>query len=182
MIAQATQERAVIPADRRRATFLYVDEAQDYFDESIEQLLSQARKYKVGLILAHQNLDQLERRLLAAVMASTAIKLAGGMSAKDAVALAREMRSEPEFLQGMCKRRKHTEFACWVRGLTARPIRLTVPFGRMERLECMSDEEHGLLLTQNRARYCVAADGSMYPSQSRSQPAGSFTISEHELL
>jgi hypothetical protein len=80
MIAHAAQERASIPADRRRATFVYIDEAQDYFDQSVEQLLNQARKYKVGLILAHQNLGQFELRLMAAVMASTAIKLAGAAS------------------------------------------------------------------------------------------------------
>jgi hypothetical protein len=100
MISHAAQERASIPADRRRATFVYIDEAQDYFDKSVEQLLNQARKYKVGLVLAHQNLGQFEPRLMAAVMASTAIKLAGGVSAKDASALGKEMRCEPEFLQG----------------------------------------------------------------------------------
>src|SRR4051794_41310925 len=75
LIAQATQERAALPEERRRATFLYIDEAQDYFDEGMEQLLNQARKYRVGLILARQNLGQFEPRLQAAVMASTAIKL-----------------------------------------------------------------------------------------------------------
>src|SRR5438270_14068547 len=56
LIAQAAQERAGIPNDKRLATFVYIDEAADYFDESIEHLLNQARKYRVGLILAHQNL------------------------------------------------------------------------------------------------------------------------------
>ena len=63
LITQATQERAAIPADKRRATFLYIDEAQDYFDESVGELFNQARKYKVGLIVAHQNLGQFEREL-----------------------------------------------------------------------------------------------------------------------
>src|SRR3954462_6297174 len=58
VIAQATQERAALPEERRRATFLYIDEAQDYFDEGMEQLLNQARKYRGGLILAHQNLGR----------------------------------------------------------------------------------------------------------------------------
>ena len=92
LIAHAAQERAPIPEDRRRSTFVYIDEAQDYFDSSMENLLNQARKYKVGLVLAHQNLGQFERALQAAVMASTAIKLAGGVSAHDASALAKEMR------------------------------------------------------------------------------------------
>jgi hypothetical protein len=59
LTAQATQERASIPDNNRLSTFVYIDEAHDYFDESIENLLNQARKYKVGLILAHQNLFRL---------------------------------------------------------------------------------------------------------------------------
>src|SRR5919202_5527672 len=113
LLVQAIQERAAIPEDRRRSTFIYIDEAQDYFDEGIENLLNQARKYKVGLVLAHQNLGQFEPRLQAAVMASTAIKLAGGVSAKDAASLSREMHCEPEFLQEMRKYAASTEFACF---------------------------------------------------------------------
>jgi hypothetical protein len=60
LIAQAAQERAAIPENRRRSTFLYLDEAHDYFDDSLENLLNTARKYNVGLIIAHQNLDQFE--------------------------------------------------------------------------------------------------------------------------
>src|SRR5437763_5982516 len=91
LICQAAQERASIPEDRRKSTFVYIDEAHDYFDASIENLLNQARKYKVGLILANQNLDQFSTRLCATVMASTSIKMVGGLSAKDAAVFAKEM-------------------------------------------------------------------------------------------
>lgn len=166
LITQAAQERAAIPADRRRATFLYVDEAQDYFDASIEQLFNQARKYKVGLIVAHQNLGQFERELLASVMASTAIKLAGGMSAKDAAALAKEMRCEPELLQSMRKHPDRTEFACFIKNVTPSPLRLTVPFGMMESRPRLSDPEHEELLGLNRARY-AATDADQAPAATR---------------
>ena len=187
LIAQAAQERAVIPADRRRATFVYIDEAQDYFDESIEQLLNQARKYKVGLILAHQNLDQFERGLLSAVMSSTSIKLAGGVSARDANAFAKEMRCDPDFIQGMRKRRDHTEFACWVKNETPRPLRLTVPFGELERREQMESEEHDELLASNRERYCADTGDAAAPvTASRSKPTpptpSGFEVGEHEML
>jgi hypothetical protein len=157
LIAQATQERAAIPEERRRATFLYIDEAQDYFDEGMEQLLNQARKYRVGLILAHQNLGQFEPRLQAAVMASTAIKLAGGVSAKDAQALAREMRCAPEFLQEMRKHPARTEFACFIRNVTPCPIKLSIPFGQMESRPRMNDSELQILLRENARRYCAGS-------------------------
>jgi hypothetical protein len=187
LIAQAAQERAAIPDDRRRATFVYIDEAQDYFDESVEQLLNQARKYKVGLIIAHQNLDQFDQRLRAAVMASTAIKIVGGLSAKDATAFARAMQCEPEFLQGTRKHRDHTEFAAFVRHNIPRPIALSVPFGSMESQEQISEEEHAELLERNRARY-----GASNAERSASRPASTERrhapsepdtgLAEHELL
>jgi hypothetical protein len=156
LLVQAVQERAAIPEDRRRATFVYIDEAQDYFDEGIENLLNQARKYKVGLILAHQNLGQFETKLSAAVMASTAIKIAGGVSARDAGTLAREMRCEPEFLLSMRKHRSASDFACFIRNVTPQPVALTVPFGQMEGQPRMSEAELQDLLAQNRRRVAQA--------------------------
>jgi Type IV secretion-system coupling protein DNA-binding domain len=181
LITQATQERAAIPADRRRATFLYIDEAQDYFDESVGELFNQARKYKVGLIVAHQNLGQFERELLASVMASTAIKLVGGMSARDAAAFAKEMRCEEEFLQSMRKHAKHTEFACFVRNITPSPLRLTVPFGTMENRPRLSEAEYEELLELNRSSYCAtAADQQL--TRKLVRPVAGFELGRPEVF
>jgi hypothetical protein len=156
LLVQAIQERAAMPEDCRRSTFIYIDEAQDYFDEGIENLLNQARKYKAGLILAHQNLGQFETRLQAAVMASTTLKIVGGLSAKDAAIMSREMRCEPEFLLDMRKQHKQTQFACFIRNLTPQPVTLTVPFGQMEERPRMREEEIEALRARNRERYCSA--------------------------
>jgi hypothetical protein len=183
LITQATQERAAISADKRRATFLYVDEAQDYFDESVGELFNQARKYKVGLIVAHQNLGQFGRELLASVMASTAIKLVGGMSAKDAAAFAREMRCEEEFLQSMRKHAKHTEFACFIRNITPSPLRLTVPFGTMENRPRLSEAEYEELLALNRSRYCAsAADQQQTRTRTPVHPIAGFELGRPEVF
>jgi hypothetical protein len=158
LIAQAVQERSAIPAESRRSTFVYIDEAQDYFDESIEGLFNQARKYKVGLIIAHQNLDQLDQKLRAAVLASTSIKLVGGLSARDSAVFAKEMQCEPEFLQNMRKGRESTQFACFVRNQTSRPVALTVPFGQMESREKLTREELERVLRENRKRYSTTGE------------------------
>ena len=92
MIAAAF-ERIAIPAEQRSPAFLIVDEAAEYFDDNLETLLSQARKFNLGVLFAHQHLDQLTSDLRAAVAANTSIKLAGGVSDKDARALAADMRT-----------------------------------------------------------------------------------------
>lgn len=51
--------RANIPEDQRVDFFLYIDEFQNYVTPSIASILSEARKYRLGLILAHQYMGQL---------------------------------------------------------------------------------------------------------------------------
>src|SRR4051812_38181872 len=182
LITQAAQERAAIPAEKRRSCFLYVDEAQDYFDESIEELFNQARKYKLGLIIAHQNLGQFHHNLLNSVMASTAIKLVGGMSAADASVFAREMRCDVELLQDMRKQKDKTEFACYIKNLTPSPLRLSVPFGTMENRLRLTDEEYEGLIDLNRSKY-AATKGKQRDIRTEITPASSTGgVGEHEML
>ena len=77
MIAQTALERSTLPETERTPVFVYVDEAQEYFDDSIETILNQARKYRVGITLAHQTLDQLSPRLRSAMFSSTSVKMRG---------------------------------------------------------------------------------------------------------
>jgi hypothetical protein len=163
LLCQAAQERASIPEDKRMPTFVYIDEAHDYFDESMENLLNQARKYKVGLVLAHQNLDQFETTLRSTVMASTSIKMVGGLSARDASSFSRDMRCEPEVLLSMRKYNTHSDFACFVRNLTERPIPLSVPLGAMEREPTLTSQALEAIKETNRARYCATPDNTPLP-------------------
>lgn len=64
-VMQAIWSRAnVLPAKRREA-FFYVDEVQDYLHTAndINEVLDQARGYRVGMVLAHQHLGQLTKEL-----------------------------------------------------------------------------------------------------------------------
>lgn len=166
LIAQAAQERAAIPEKSRTPTFVYIDEAHDYFDEHIETLLEQARKYHVGMILAHQHLGQFEsRQLRASVAANTAIKLAGGLSEEDARALSANMDTTPEFLLSMKKNeaQRVTQFACSVRNLTQSAIRLTVLLGSMEEAPKINPRVLASLFRINREQYCTDASGDAEP-------------------
>jgi hypothetical protein len=154
MLAQATLERSTLRPEERTPTFVYVDEAQEYFDDTVETILNQARKYRVGLTVAHQTLDQLTPRLRAVLHANTAMKCAGGVSARDARALADELHTTHDFIESMKRRQGKTEFAVWIRQQTPRAIRLAVPLGYVERQPGLSEEAYDALLDQNRVRYC----------------------------
>ncbi|USN58352.1 MAG: type IV secretory system conjugative DNA transfer family protein [Candidatus Peribacteria bacterium] len=57
----AAMRRDKIPKEERRDFFLYIDEFQNYVTDSIESILSEARKYRLSLNIAHQYLAQLEK-------------------------------------------------------------------------------------------------------------------------
>lgn len=151
MIAQAAQERATLPQDERLFTSVYVDEAADYFDQNTALILSQARKYEIGLILASQYLGQMDSKLQEAVFANTSIKFAGGVSAKDARTLAAELRTGASFIESQPK----LSFAAYVSGQTGQAVSLPIQAGQMEALPRMSDEQRDQQRDQMRERYAV---------------------------
>jgi hypothetical protein len=55
----AAMERVRIPEDERRDFYLYVDEFQNFATDSFAGILSEARKYRLDLIVAHQYIGQL---------------------------------------------------------------------------------------------------------------------------
>ncbi len=58
-LQMAALSRADIPEDQRRDFYLYVDEFQNFVTDSFATILSEARKYKLNLIIAHQFISQL---------------------------------------------------------------------------------------------------------------------------
>lgn len=158
MLAQAALERSVLPEHERTPTFVYVDEAQEYFDDSVETILEQARKYRIGLVAAHQSLDQPSPRIRSALLSNTSFKCAGGVSAKDARAIADELRTTPDFIEGMRRRDDRTEFAAWVKHWTPSAVRLSVPLGFLERQPTLSEESLDALVASNRQRLCTTLD------------------------
>jgi len=71
-IQLAALKRARQKSDKRRDFYLYVDEFQNFATPSFAQILSEARKYKLNAILAHQTTSQLEdKSLVNVVLANT---------------------------------------------------------------------------------------------------------------
>ncbi len=152
LIEHAVMERAMIPEDERVPVFLYMDEAQDYFDDTVETLLVQARKHRCGLVLAHQNLAQLSPRLRSIFMGNSTIKLAGGVTDGDARSIAADMRATPEFLLSMKKQKETSEFALSVRNQTSHALKIRIPLGFLESLSVLEPDQHAALLERSRRR------------------------------
>ena len=186
LIEHAVMERANLAEDKRNPVFLYMDEAQDYFDETVETLLVQSRKYNFGLTLAHQNLAQLAPRLRAIFMSNTTIKLAGGVSDADARAIAPDMHTTPDFLLSMKKRQDVSDFALSIRNLTSHAVKVEVPLGFLEDADPLEPQQYEALLALNRERvgYTPQAEKPLEdaPSATHSAPASPETGTEHREL
>lgn len=58
-LQMAAMSRADIPEEKRKDFYLYVDEFQNFVTDSFATILSEARKYRLNLIMAHQFISQL---------------------------------------------------------------------------------------------------------------------------
>lgn len=93
---QAAIARASIPEDQRRDAVLYVDECQNFLTlpGSVGDMLAEARGFRLGLVLAHQDLAQLPKDVAAAVSANARSKLFFNVDPADARELSRHTRPE----------------------------------------------------------------------------------------
>ena len=88
--ALAALSRSDQAPDDRRDFYFYIDEFPMFATASIETILSEARKYRLALIMAMQYLDQLDTKLLGAVLGNVGNLVTFRVGAKDAPFLARE--------------------------------------------------------------------------------------------
>jgi hypothetical protein len=93
---QAATARAGIPPERRRDATLIIDEAQNFLTlaNSLDTMLAEARKYRLSLVLAHQDLAQFPRDLLAAASANARNKIYFTVAPEDAKVLSRHTLPE----------------------------------------------------------------------------------------
>jgi len=89
-IQLAAMSRADIPEDKRRDFYLYVDEFQNFATESFAAILSEARKYHLNLIIAHQYIAQMSETVRDAVFGNVGTLICFRIGAQDAEFLERE--------------------------------------------------------------------------------------------
>jgi hypothetical protein len=86
----AALSRAEADPASRRPFFLYVDEFQSFTTLAFAELMTELRKYGVGLVLAHQHLHQLDPEVRHAVIGNAATLIAFRTGVEDAIILARQ--------------------------------------------------------------------------------------------
>ncbi|MCK5084937.1 MAG: type IV secretion system DNA-binding domain-containing protein [Candidatus Pacebacteria bacterium] len=95
-IQLAAMGRSNIPEEERKDFYLYVDEFQNFATESFAGILSEARKYRLNLIVAHQYIGQLEEEVRDAIFGNVGTIITFRVGAADAEFLEKEF--EPVFM------------------------------------------------------------------------------------
>ena len=93
----SAMERVDMLEKDRQDFYLYIDEFQNFATESFANILSEARKYRLALIMAHQYVEQLEEEVAAAVFGNVGTIVSYRVGAGDAEKLAIEFA--PRFLE-----------------------------------------------------------------------------------
>lgn len=90
----AALSRSNIPYQQRKPFYIFADEFQSLATQevsSMETILSESRKYKLFLRMSHQNLFQIERKLLEAILGNTKAILVFRVNHSDAFVLSQEL-------------------------------------------------------------------------------------------
>jgi hypothetical protein len=91
----AAMGRANIPEQNRVDFSLYVDEFQNFATESFESILSEARKYRLNLILGNQFMTQLTDKIREAIIGNVGTVISGRIGITDAEIM--EKKFQPTF-------------------------------------------------------------------------------------
>ncbi len=128
-IQLAAMERVRIPEEDRKDFYLYVDEFQNFATDSFANILSEARKYRLNLTVAHQYTAQLENKdgskVRDAVFGNVGTMIIFRVGADDADFLEKEF--EPEFMaQDLVNLPNYNIYLkLMIDGITSRPFSAT---------------------------------------------------------
>ncbi|RJQ29986.1 DUF87 domain-containing protein [Candidatus Parcubacteria bacterium] len=128
-IQLSAMERVRVPEDERIDFYLYVDEFQNFATDSFAGILSEARKYRLNLILAHQYIGQLitdvSTKVRDAIFGNVGTMIIFRVGAADAEFLEKEF--EPEFvIQDIVNLPNYSIYLrLMVDGVTSRPFSAT---------------------------------------------------------
>ena len=95
-IQLAAMSRVDTPESERKDFYLYVDEFQNFATESFANILSEARKYHLSLVMAHQYIKQMEEPVMDAVFGNVGTIVSFRVGAEDAEYL--EKWFQPDFM------------------------------------------------------------------------------------
>lgn len=130
----AAMSRVDIPEVERKDFYLYVDEFQNFATESFANILSEARKYRLNLVIAHQYMEQLGEVVKPAVLGNVGTMVIFRIGAADAEELETEFDPQYTPTDMVNLPKYHIYIKLMIDGVTSEPFSATTlpPFEKTE--------------------------------------------------
>ena len=141
-------KRAQIPEGERVPFYLYLDEFQNFTTEAFVSILSEARKYKLSLTIAHQYTDQIKPSIFSAVIGNVGTLMLFTLTSKDAEKFSSEFSEFPlermidlELGQSLVRQYKDGRICQPVKVANFKPV-------------CISFGQKDKIMDYSKQRYC----------------------------
>jgi hypothetical protein len=121
-IGLAAFSRADVPEEARPDFFLYMDEFQNFTTKSVATMVSELRKYHVGLIVANQHLSQLDEEVRDSLLGNVGTIISFRVGPQDAALLGREFVARFEPIDFMNLANHHIYLRLMIDGAPSMPF------------------------------------------------------------
>lgn len=154
----AAMSRVNVSEEKRRDFFLYVDEFQNFATESFANILSEARKYRLSLVLANQYLDQLDEEgkntVRSAIFGNVGTIVIFRVGARDAEFLEKEF--EPEYtINDLVNLPKfHIYLKLMIDGISSRPFAANTLVPPPQ----PADSNKDIIIENSRSHYAISRE------------------------
>lgn len=122
-IALAAYSRADVSEDERRPFFVYVDEFHAFTTLAVADMISELRKYRIALVMAHQHMNQLDEGVRHAVIGNAGTLVAFRCGAEDAQLLSKEFMGVIDVAQLIALPNYEIALRLMIDGEPSRPFR-----------------------------------------------------------
>ncbi len=149
-LQSTAMERVDIPSEQRNDFFLYVDEFQNFATDSFAKILSEARKFKLNLVMTNQYIDQIPLTVRQAIFGNVGTLGSFVVSQSDAAILANEFAPifTPEDLVSLEAHAMYVKLS--IDGMTSKPFSARSldtryqKFGKKEAIIDLSRKQYGM--------------------------------------
>ncbi|MFA5967046.1 MAG: type IV secretion system DNA-binding domain-containing protein [Patescibacteria group bacterium] len=124
-IQMAALSRADIPESERQDFYLYIDEFQNVTTDSISIILSEARKYHLNLIVAHQFVAQLDEKIREAVLGNVGTMVSFTIGATDVEVVGKQFAPEVSANDLINIENRNAYIKLLIDGAVSKPFNLT---------------------------------------------------------
>ena len=145
--------RADILESERKDFYLYVDEFQNFATDSFSTILSEARKYKLNLVMANQYIDQMTEEVKGAVFWNVGTLVSFQVGHHDSAILAEAFSGDIE-ADDLMNQKKYTIYLKQLIDGMPSPIFSAATFPPHPRDEAEFADRYQKILQVSRERYC----------------------------